>query len=229
MDSFAMYLALMKERPELFKNTGDQGEVKIILDPERIIAEQKRIQAELRVEGHPEHWIDIGVLSEDQWFWTVRDMVEFPDGFVWGYLREINRKNQDGGFGVVLLCLKDNQILMIKKFRHDIRGWSWEFPRGFGEPEKTSEENARTELFEEVGATDAELELLAEVKEGKGGTAVYIARLSSTQEIKVDTREGIAGYKWVSLGELEEIISQGLLTDWFSIWTYALAKTKRAL
>lgn len=227
MDSFKRYLSLIQERPELFTNTGAKGEIKIITNPERILAEQKRIQKDLHLKGFPKHWIDIGVLSEDEWFWIVRDMVEFPDGYIGGYIREINRKNQDGGFGVVLLCIRNNQILLIKKFRHEVRHFKLEFPRGFGEPTKTAEENARNELFEEIGVKNAQIELLTEVKEGIGGTCVYVAKLLPNQEIQLDTREGIGGAEWVLPSELHEMILDGRLSDQFTLWAYTLAKEKK--
>ncbi|HLO15075.1 MAG TPA: NUDIX domain-containing protein [Anaerolineales bacterium] len=224
MDSFKMYLELMQERPELFRNTDEPGEIKIIKDPERILAEQKRIRAELRANGHPGHWIDIGVLSEDEWFWTVRDMVEFPGGFVWGYIRQIDRKVQDGGFGVILMCVKENQVLLIKRFRHEERGWSWEFPRGFGDPNKTAEENALNELEEELRVKDAHLELLAEIKNGNGGLCAYLVNILPSQEIRVDTREGISENRWISLDDLDKLVLQGRFSDWFSLWAYSLSK-----
>src|SRR5215208_1244484 len=151
MDPLKKYFSLLQERPDLFRNTGEPGEIKIITDPQRIQAEQKRIQAELRAQGKPECWIDIGVLSEDEWFWTIRDLVEFPDGHVWGYIRDINRKSQEGGgFNVVLMCVQDDRVLLIRKFRHEKRDWSWEFLRGIGELGLSAEKNARTELLEEI-------------------------------------------------------------------------------
>lgn len=229
MDSFKMYLALMQERPELFRNTGEPGEVKIIKDPERILAEQRRIRAELLAEGRPEHWIDIGVLSEDEWFWTVRDMVEFPGGFVWGYIRQIDRKVQDGGFGSILMCVKESQVLLIKKFRHEERGWRWEFPRGFGEPNKTAEENALNELEEEVGVKDTPLELLGKIKDGKGGLCAYLVKILPEQEIRVETGEGISAYKWIPLDDLDKLVLQGKFVDWFSLWAYFLSKIVKQL
>ena len=227
MDSFCRYLALIKERPELFINTGEKGEIRIILNPEQILAEQKRIQKELHAEGNPEHWIEIGVLSEDEWFWIVRDMVVFPDGYIWGYIRTINRKNQDGGFGVVLLCLQNDQILLIKKFRHEERQFSLEFPRGFGDPTKTAEENARNELLEETGVKEAQLELLTEIIEGKGGTCFYVAKLYPNQKITVDKREGIASYTWVLPSEFSNLALQGKITDKYTLMSYSLAKLKQ--
>jgi ADP-ribose pyrophosphatase len=227
MDKFKKYIELMKIRPDLFRNLDQPGEIRIIHDPARILTEQDRIRAELRAKDLPEHYIEIGVLSEDKWFWVVRDMVEFPDGQVGGYIRFINRaSNEAGGFNVVMLCVRGDQVLMIRKFGHEDRNWNWEFPRGFGEPDLSAEENATKELEEEIGVKPSRLTLLTLVKEEKGGTAVFYAELAPDQEIKVETGEGIATYRWVSLTELDELVRQGKLGDWFSLWAYALMKAK---
>ena len=228
MDSLARYLALMQERPDLFHNPGDPGEIKIIHDPDQIRSEQQRIQEKLRAEGKPEHYIDIGILSEDHWFWVVRDMVEFPGGNVGGYIRFINRMSSGaGGFNVVVMCVRGDQVLMIRKFRHEDRNWSWEFPRGFGEPGLSAEENAQKELEEEIGTRASRLTLMALAREEKGGTAVFYAEIGPEQKITLDAGEGIESYRWVSLAELDELVAQGKLVDWFSLWAYALAKGKQ--
>src|SRR5215207_9838624 len=90
------YLSLAIKLPNLFKNTGDPGEIKIILEKDRIIVDQKKIRARLKKDGKPSHWIDIGILAEDEWFYILRDLVEFPDGRVGGYVRWINRKSSEG-------------------------------------------------------------------------------------------------------------------------------------
>lgn len=217
----------MEERPEMFGNTGEAGEIKIITDQKRILAEQKRIRAKLKKEGKPACWIDIGVLAEDQWFYVLRDMVEFPDGSVGGYIRWINRKSQEGGgFNSVLMCIQDDRVLMVRKFRHEERGWSWEFPRGFGEPGLSAEKNARTELQEEIGVSNAKLTCLTKVKEGKGGTAVFLVEIPADQKIILESHEGISKYRWVRMSKLEQIAKRGQLSDWFSLWAYALKRIK---
>ena len=226
-DSLTRYLTLLNERPELFRNLDEPGEIKIIHDPERIRAEQARLQAEMRAKGKPEHYIEIGVLSEDQWFWVVRDLVEFPGGKIGGYIRFINRiSNAEGGFNVVLMCARGDQVLMIRRFRHEERNWSWEFPRGFGEAGLSAEENAHKELEEEIGAKALRLTLLTTVAEEKGGTAVFYVELDPEQTITLEAGEGIASHRWVSLAELDEFVKQGKLLDWFSVWAYALAKMR---
>ncbi len=222
------YLLLAQERPDLFRNSGGHGEIKIILDKKRITAEQKKILAKLKQEGKPARWIDIGILSEDQWFYVLRDMVEFPDGKVGGYIRWINRKSQEnGGYNVVLMCIQEGKVLMIRKFRHEDRTWSWEFPRGFGEPGLSAEKNARTELTEEIGVSNAKLTLLTKVKEGKGGTAVFLVEIPKEQKITLDSGEGLAKCKWIQVSKLEEIVKKGQLSDWFSLWAYTLAKLNK--
>lgn len=227
MDKFKEYLKLMKKRPDLFRNLDEPGEIRVIHDPERILAEQNRIQAELRAKNLPEHYIEIGILAEDQWFWVLRDMVEFPGGKMGGYIRFINRaSNEMGGFNVVMMCVRGDQVLMIRRFRHDDRDWNWEFPRGFGEANLSAEENAVKELEEEIGVKPSRLTLLTLVKEEKGGTAVFYAEIAPDQEIKVGAQEGIGTYLWISLSELDEMVRQGKLHDWFSLWAYALMKAK---
>ena len=229
MDSLTKYFSLMQARPEMFKNTGDPGELKIITDKDRILDEQQKIRARLQEEGNPPEWIDIGILAEDQWFYILRDMVEFPNGKVGGYLRWINRKSvEGGGFNSILMCVQGDQVLMIRKFRHEERNWIWEFPRGFGEPGLSAEENARKELLEEIGVEPIRLTLLTEVKEERGGTCVYYAELPPDQQIKLDEGEGIGCFRWITFAELDQIVKQGKLSDWFSLWAYSMAKSRKA-
>lgn len=230
MNSLEKYFELMAQRPDLFTNKGEEGEIKIINDKERILAEQKKIRAKLKKDGNPANWIDIGILAEDEWFYVLRDMVEFPDGRVGGYIRWINRKSsEDGGINSVLMCVQGNKVLMIRKFRHEERDWSWEFPRGFGEPGLSAEKNARTELQEEIGVSNAKLTLLTKVKEGKGGTAIFLAEIPKGEKIVLDSFEGISKYTWVKVSKLEQIVKKGQLSDWHSLWAYASAKIKKII
>lgn len=225
MNNLNKYLALMKRRPELFQNKREKGAIKIITDKKRIFAEQKKIRARFRKENKPASWIDIGILAEDEWAYILRDLVEFPDGRVGGYTRWINRKSSEGGgFNSVLMCVQGDRVLMIRKFRHEERNWSWEFPRGFGEPGLTAEKNARAELKEEIGVSNAKLTCLMKVKEGKGGTAVFLVEIPKGHKIVLDTGEGLSKYRWVKMSKLEQIVKKGQLSDWFSLWAFALMK-----
>lgn len=226
MNSLKKYMALMQEHPDWFQNKGEVGEIKIITDKKRILTEQRNIRAKLKKEGKPACWIDIGVLAEDPWFYILRDMVEFPDGKVWGYNRWIGRKSEEGGaFNVVLMCMQNERVLMIRKYRHEVRNWVWEFPSGFGEQGLSAEESAHNEL-REIGLIPSHLTLLTQIVEGRGGTSVFYVAIDTDQKYMLNRDEGIDDYRWASIAELEQVIRNGILGDGFSLWAYSLAKMK---
>ncbi len=221
MDYLSRYLALIQERPELFRNTGEQGEIKIIQDPERIRVEQERIQAKLRSEGKPENWIDIGVLAEDEWEYVVRDLVEFPDGRFGGFRRNINRKYLEGGTGVVIMPVQSDKVLLLKHYRQESRNWYWEFPRGWGSPGLTAEQNANKELMEEVGLLPKKLVPVWRDSE----TVFFYAEM---QEGKPQNQDGepIQRIESIAIRELEDWITRSKITDWFTVLTFLMAKNK---
>ncbi len=219
------YLALLQEHPLWFRNTGQPGEIRIITDLDRIVTEQHKLHLRLQAEGKPLSWIEIGVLAEDEWFYVVRDLVEFPDGKVGGYLRRINRKSQEaGGWNVVLMCLQEDRILLLRKFRHEKRGWNWEFPRGFGEAGLTAEETALLELSEEIGVYEAELTRLVTIPEDKGGTVAFLVKIPPGQTIVLNSHEGIQASIWVPKKDFEKMIKTGEFYDPLSLWAYLTAK-----
>jgi ADP-ribose pyrophosphatase len=221
MDPMSKYLTLMQQRPELFHNTGEAGEIKILQDPERIRAEQQRIQAKLRSEGKPENWIDIGVIAEDEWEYVVRDLVEFPDGRFGGFRRNINRKYVEGGTGVVIMPVQGDKVLLLKHFRHESRDWHWEFPRGWGASDLTAEENANKELMEEVGLLSEKLVPVWRDSE----TVFFYAEMQAGEPHNQDG-EAIQKIELLVIQELENWISDSKVTDWFTILTFLMAKNK---
>lgn len=221
MDSLSRYFSLMQEHPEMFRNTGELGEIKIIQDPERIRVEQRVIQAKLRADGKPENWIDIGILAEDEWEYVVRDLVEFPNGRIGGFRRNINRKHVEGGTGVVIMPVQGDKVLLLRHFRHESRDWYWEFPRGWGTPGLSAEENASKELMEEVGLLSNKLVPVWRDSE----TVFFYAEIQDGEPHNNDD-EGIQRIESIAIKELEEWISSSKITDWFTILTFLMAKNK---
>ena len=221
MDPFDKYLLLMQKRPDLFRNTGEPGEIKIIQDPDRIRVEQARIQAKLCAEGKSENWIDIGILAEDEWEYVVRDMVEFPGGRIGGYRRTINRKHLEGGTGVVIMPVQRDKVLLLKHYRHESRNWYWEFPRGWGSPGLSAEENADKELKEEVGLLSNKLVLVWRDPE----TVFFYSEMNEGEPHHQDD-EPIRRIETITFREVESWISSSKITDWFTILTFLMAKDK---
>jgi ADP-ribose pyrophosphatase len=215
------YFDLLKEYPHLITEPLGEGVIKVITDSAEIASWQKKRKEELLRDGRPLEWAEIGVLVDDPWYWVIRDLVEFPNGFRNGYIRFVNRKSLEGGYNVIVLPKINHKILLIKHFRHETRTWHWETPRGFGEPGLSAKENAMKELKEEIGITAVSLDELAHIKNSDGSTVFFLAELKS-DDIQLDLGEGIVQFKLVSISELEEWIRSGKLTDAYTLVPYLL-------
>ncbi|CAI2716980.1 NUDIX hydrolase [Nitrospina watsonii] len=66
----------------------------------------------------------------------------------------------DGYSGVAILPVIEGKIALLKIYRHAIKDWSWEIPRGFVEPGEDLVESVARELFEETGLRCAEDNIL---------------------------------------------------------------------
>lgn len=194
--------------------------------PIRIITDKAKIkewQAEnLTSENH-----QIGVLIQDKYITVVRDLVEFPGGHIAGYNRIINTASlEKGGIGAVILPVKDGKVLLIRIFRHPIRRWSIEIPRGFGEPGLSPEEIAKKEILEEVSGEIKQVISLGFLNSNTGLEAgnvnLYLAYLDNVGEPQKS--EGIEQILWVNVKELEKMIEEGQITDSFTIVAYTKAK-----
>jgi ADP-ribose pyrophosphatase len=216
------YLTLIKENPDMFRNSGDIGEIKIITDEKRILAEQKKIRAKLKKEGKPSCWIDIGVLAEDEWDYIVRDLVEFPDGRIGGFRRDLNRKNLESGTGVVIMPVQGNRVLLLKHYRHETRNWYWEFPRGYGTPGLSAEQNAIKELSEEVGLLPRKLIPVF----GRSDTMFFYAEMDDG-EPQTQDGEAIQKIELIDIKDVDEWILNNKITDWFTIIAFLMAQKRK--
>jgi ADP-ribose pyrophosphatase len=218
----------MKEHLQLFVNPDDEGVIRIITSREEIKKIQTKLKKEYKDAGNKPEWIDIGVLSEDPWFWVVRDLVEFPDGKIGGYLRILNRKSLDGGTNVVMFPVLDGKVVVIKRFSHDNRNWIWEIPHGFGEPGLSADECARKELEEETGLIAKNLTEIGRMEGPDGATAFYHAEMISG-ELKPEIGEAISKCELLSLSEFEQWLFSGKITNWFATISYLMCKSKGVL
>ncbi len=225
----AGYRKLHSEHPDLFTN--HDAAFRIISDEDRIRAWQEKRRTELAAEQLPPSWADIGIILDDPYILMMRDLVAFPDGSVDGYLRFVNRSSLAGNAGVVILPVKDGEILLLHHFRHATRRWHLEFPRGFGESHLSPADSARREIEEEIGGDIEELQELGLMHSDTGmaghSVHIYLARLRATGSPQ--TQEGIDAYRWLTVDALEECIRTGDITDAFTITAYARAKLANML
>lgn len=214
------YKSLQKEFPELFSN--QNALIEIITDPKQI----GKWQESEKNKKTPISLLKIGVVYRDRFIVLIRDLVKFPNGKINSYFRLFNQADLSHGQGVVILPFRDDKIMLLHQYRHPIRSWSYEFPRGFGEPGITAEQQARAEMNEEIGASVEKLIDLGLFHSNTGleGNKVrlFLAFINTTGLPQIE--EGIDKAIWVSKNEIEEMIANETITDGFTISAYARAK-----
>ena len=203
----------MRSEPELFRNSGEQGEIRILTDEKEILQAERQLQRE------------IGIVYEDEYIRLVRDAVVFPDMSKGTYIRILPRRSESA---VAVLPVSGGRILLLRHFRHSLRKWMWEIPRGFGEYGLTAEENAEKELREETGIKEIRLEYLGRICPDSGMSSdqvsVFFTEFPADCQLrKQDEREVVSEYRLISRKELREMAQSGEMIDGFTLSAVALA------
>ena len=207
------YRELMLSEPELFRNSGEQGEIRILTDEKEILQAERQLQRE------------IGIVYEDEYIRLVRDAVVFPDMSKGTYIRILPCCPKSA---VAVLPVSGERIMLLRHFRHSLRKWVWEIPRGFGEQGLTPEKNAEKELREETGIKGTRLEYLGRICPDSGMSSdqvsVFWAEFPADYRLrKLDEREAVSEYRLVSRKELREMAESGEMIDGFTLSAVALA------
>lgn len=222
MSTLADYLAFAKTHPELFVNPPDGG-FTILLDEHEIREAETQVVKHLEETGKPSEWARVGFAYQDQYLLLLRDAVRFPDGTLGTYIRFVDQF--PGVLGVATLPMYRKQVLLIRHFRHATRSWHIEIPRGFG-IESSSEENAKRELAEEIGATVSHLISLGQTYPDTGMNSGRVALFYAEIELysQPETGEAITNILPTSISEFERMIRENEITDGFTLAAYARAK-----
>jgi ADP-ribose pyrophosphatase len=223
----ADYLALVKARPELFRNP-EGAAFRILLDEAEIRQAEAHVAGQLAKYGAPKEWAEVGVAFRDQYLLLLRDAVRFADGTLGTYIRMVAPEHSFQG--VVILPVWQRQVLLIRHFRHATRAWHLEIPRGFGSDPDT-QISARRELAEEIGASEIKLTDLGETYPDAGAdssaVALFYAEVGSYGGPEL--HEGIAAVLPTPLAEFELMIADGELKDGYLLAAYARAKARNLI
>lgn len=218
----AEYLEFARQRPEQFGPA--DAAVKILLDPAAIRAVEADMAAQLRRRGLPASGAEVGIFSPDPYMWFLRDAVEFPDGARRTHTRVINRI----GNGAAALPVFEGRVCLTKQFRHALRRWSLEIPRGAMEPGETPEEAARAEVHEEIGGDVDDIVPLGLIHGSTNlyfnGAHAFFARLSRVGAPQIE--EAIASVEQVAIPEFEQMILSGEITDAMTIAAFLHARLR---
>lgn len=226
MSTLEDYFAFAETHPALFVNPPGAG-FTILLEKEKILEAEAQIAQWLNAKGLPIEWAQVGIAFQDQYTMILRDAVRFPNGRLGTYIRIVG----DGIPGVIVLPIYRDEVLLIRHFRHATRTWHLEIPRGFGEKDFSSEDNACRELKEEIGANVTRLVSLGRVYPDTGGLSEYndffYAEVDAYGEVEAD--EAIVELLPTALSEFERMIRENKITDGFTLTAYALAKAQGLL
>ena len=212
------YFKLLKTHPYLSKN--DNALFKLILSENMIVDWIKEYKSQTSQD------VNIGIVYKDDYILVLRDLVKFSSGKLGPYFRVINTADLVGGQGVAVLPIFKNKAVILFQFRHATRNWHYEIPRGFGEPNVNAEENAKKEIFEEIGGNLSRLIDLGPFNTNTGlegtTTQLFLGYLDSISNINID--EGIESHIVIEFKILEKMIANSEITDSFTIASYTRAK-----
>ena len=206
------YTDLMESYPEWFENL--PGGIEILTDSARI----KQVEREFQTK--------LGVIYEDDYILLLKDAVRFSDQTVAPYIRAYHKNS--GGVSILVLC--GDSILLLKHFRHSLRRWLWETPRGFGEKGQTISENARRELHEELGVAVTDVEFLGRLVPDAGiigeTVTLYVARIPAQSPITTEKHEGIQTTALFTKEAFQAAVVSGEILDGITIASVAYAEMK---
>jgi len=223
MEHADLYMSYVEKYPMDFSNQNDAG-IMIVTEKQEIERIESVVKRRLVTEGKPIEWAEVGVVYQDAYLTILRDAVLFqPGAFEGTYIRLFNRNRSNG---VVILPLYNGNVYLLRIFRHALRKYVLEVPRGFGESGMSDEQNALRELREEIGAVAKTIHNLGYAVENSGlgnaRTALFyvdIERLDKPSEDK----EGISNIIPVPVENVVNMIKSGEIEDSFTITIIAKA------
>lgn len=201
------YLEYINQYPEALGPIGNyqKGEIEIVLEEGKIQEIEKATRRK------------VGVIAEDQYWIWINDAVRFPNGKYGVYGRIIWRNSLEGVVGVAVLpILPNGKIALNRNFRHAIRSWEYEIPRGGLQKNETPEQAAIREMKEETGLVANEVVFLGEMLPDSGLTSthapVYLAKVVEEGEAILEDSEAIEAIDSFTLEEIKQGFIDGYLT-----------------
>lgn len=216
------YERLLAERPGL--TAGAPDGVRIATEPDEIARIETEMGARYEARSWPRAWAEVGVHYADPYLMMLRDAVVFPDGSVGIHHRVLTYGEEPSG--VAVLPVIDGKILLIRHFRHPLRAWSLEVPRGARDPGESAVDAARRELREEIGATLGRVVSVGRLS-GAGGICAMVVELMVAEALSFGDAalaEGIAEVRLVTVADFERLAAGGEIVDAFTIGCFFHAR-----
>ena len=124
--------------------------------------------------------------------------------------------------GVVVVPIDDDdRILLIRQFRHPVRMWLRELPRGGRRKEESPETTARRELHEEIGYEATDVLPLGRIAtdsgQQEGFPFLLAARVRKAGDAEPEQGEAIDGIFPYRYDELVHMCERGEIVDSFTL------------
>ena len=126
---------------------------------------------------------------------------------------------EDGVIAVPIL--PDHRIILVRQFRHPVRMWLRELPRGGREKGERPEEAAARELREEVGCETEDTfplgRLTTDSGQQTGYPYMFAARVAEPRQREPEDTEAIDRLFRYTFGDLREACRRGRIVDSFTL------------
>ena len=111
------------------------------------------------------------------------------------------------------------RILLVQAYRYALDSVQWEVPAGFMEPAETPEQAALREAQEETGhaCDDAYLIYAYHPLAGMADQVFHVVRARATGKVGGFDESEVAGWRWFTRSEIEDLISTRSLVDGYSL------------
>lgn len=209
------YINIWKNRPDMFRKYNNM----IIVEPTK-----EGIEEIIKYETVCNK--NIGVVYKSNYNMMVVDLIQNSDGEYSTYER-LMPAVQKGA--VVIVPVYKDKFILLNQFRHAIRENQLAFPRGYGEVDIDSENNAIKEIKEELEAEIIdEPQKLGSVIADSGISAnkvmIYAVNVAEYKE-----KNGYEGIESIQLKTEEELITSiknGEINDGYTLAAYMLYMNK---
>lgn len=136
------------------------------------------------------------------------------------------------GSGAVIIPFVGESILFERHYRVATDEFSWELPRGFGEPDETDAETARRELREETGLLADDVTVISRLHADAGimndDIAVVATRSGSIDYLTPEHSWESMGFALVPVAELDDFIAEAGVNDAITLAALRLLVTMSA-
>lgn len=153
------------------------------------------------------------------------------DNYIFAYER-MNSTSTKAGVVIVPEIIENNEtyLVLVKQFRHSIRDYQINFPRGFNEFNLDDNRLIELELNEEInaGVLKDSVVTLGYITADSGILSGFVRIVKATISncCLVFNKEGIVDVIKIKPAELDEKIVKGEISDGFTISAYSLWKLK---